>query len=272
MQATSLASGSSGNALVIEHEGAALLVDCGLAPRKLAALLREAGILPAKLSGVLLTHEHSDHVAGINAIPRKADVPFYMTAGTRRANPRVAGTEAFAGRPVVEQPLGSTRSVGPFEVTSFPVSHDGAEVCGYLIEAAGRAVAVFTDLGMAESHLYEPLARAELLVIESNHDEGMLWNGPYPWHLKRRVASPRGHLSNVACAGLLCDVLPTAGREIWLAHLSRTNNRAPIASGAVRGTLNAFGIKDDAHMVRVLPAEGTELRWQPAARQLALGI
>jgi phosphoribosyl 1,2-cyclic phosphodiesterase len=272
VQATSLASGSSGNALVIEHEGAALLVDCGLAPRKLAALLREAGILPAKLSGVLLTHEHSDHVAGINAIPRKADVPFYMTAGTRRANPRVAGTEAFAGRPVVEQPLGSTRSVGPFEVTSFPVSHDGAEVCGYLIEAAGRAVAVFTDLGMAESHLYEPLARAELLVIESNHDEGMLWNGPYPWHLKRRVASPRGHLSNVACAGLLCDVLPTAGREIWLAHLSRTNNRAPIASGAVRGTLNAFGIKDDAHMVRVLPAEGTELRWQPAARQLALGI
>lgn len=272
MQVTSLASGSSGNALVIEHMGASLLVDCGLAPRRLASLLREAGTPPAELSAVLITHEHSDHIAGINAIPRKAEVPFYMTPGTHQANPRIQGSEVFAGRPVIEQPLGSTRSIGPFEVTSFPVSHDGAEVCGYLIEAAERSVAVFTDLGMAEAHLHEPLARAELIVIEANHDEGMLWNGPYPWHLKRRVASPRGHLSNAACAGLLCDILPTTGREIWLAHLSRTNNRAPIASSAVRSTLNAFGLKDDAHAVHILPAEGANLRWRPAARQLALGI
>lgn len=272
MQVTSLASGSSGNALVIAHEGASLLVDCGLAPRTLAALLRDAGTPPADLSAVLITHEHSDHIAGINVVPRRSEIPFYMTPGTHRAAPCPRGESVFANRPVIEQPPGSTRSIGPFVVTSFPVSHDGAEVCGYLIEAGGRGAAVFTDLGVAEAHLYEPLARAELIVIEANHDEGMLWNGPYPWHLKRRVASPRGHLSNAACAGLLCDILPATGREIWLAHLSRTNNRAPIASSAVRSTLNAFGLKDGAHTIRVLPAEGTGLRWRPAARQLALGI
>ncbi len=272
MQVTSLASGSSGNALVVAHEGRALLVDCGVAPRRLAALLREAGTPPAELSAVLITHEHSDHIVGVNAIARGSEIPFYMSPGTRRANPFAGGAAVFASRPVVEQPVGSTRSIGPFEVTSFPVSHDGTEVCGYLIEAGGRAVAVFTDLGVAEPHLHEPLSRAELIVIEANHDEGLLWNGPYPWHLKRRVASPRGHLSNVACAELLCDTLPSDGREVWLAHLSRTNNRDQIASGAVRHAFHLYGMRDGAHTVRVMPAQGTTLRWQPSARQLALGI
>lgn len=272
MRVTSLASGSSGNALVVEHDGCAVLVDCGLAPRKLAALLREAGVPPTDLSAVLITHEHSDHVVGVGAIPRNLEIPFIMSPGTRRADPIVNGIAAFGRRHVIEQAVGSTRSVGPFEVTSFPVSHDGQEVCGYLLEAGGRAVAVFTDLGVAEPHLREPLARAELLVIEANHDEGLLWNGPYPWHLKRRVASERGHLSNVACAALLSDVLPANGREVWLAHLSRTNNRPQIAASEVRNTLHAHGFKDNAHAVHVLPAQGTTLRWQPAARQLALGI
>lgn len=272
MQVTSLASGSSGNALVVEHDGQAILVDCGLAPRKLAGLLRDAGVPPTRLSAVLITHEHSDHVVGAGAIPRTLEVPFYMTPGTHRANPIVNGIAAFGRREVIEQPVGSTRSIGTFEVTSFPVSHDGAEVCGYLIEAGGRAVAVFTDLGVAESHLHEPLSRAELLVIESNHDENLLWRGPYPWHLKKRVASERGHLSNDACGTLLCDVLPESGREIWLAHLSRTNNRPQIAASAVRATLHAHGLKDGAHGVHILPAQGTDLCWQPSARQLAFGF
>lgn len=270
MRVTSLASGSSGNALVVEHEGCAVLVDCGLAPRRLAGLLREAGVLPQDLTAVLITHEHSDHVVGIGAVPKKCDIPFYMTPGTHRANPTVNGLPAFAGRQVHEQAPGSTRTVGCFEVTSFPVSHDGAEVCGYLLEAGGRSVAVFTDLGVAEPHLREPLARADLIVIEANHDEGMLWQGPYPWSLKRRVAGNLGHLSNAACATLLCDVLPAGGREVWLAHLSRTNNRPQIAAGEVKQTLHRHGYKDGAHAVQVLPQWGALVRWEPQARQLAL--
>lgn len=270
MRASSLASGSSGNALVVEHDGFAILVDCGIAPRKLATLLREAGVAPTELGGVLITHEHSDHVVGVNVVPRTHEIPFMMTPGTHRANPFAGGYSAFARRQVIEQPLGSTRTLGPFEVTSFPVSHDGAEVCGYLIEAGGFFTAVFTDLGVAEPHLHEPLSRADLLVIESNHDEQMLWKGPYPWHLKRRVASDRGHLSNTSCGRLLCQVLPERGREVWLAHLSKTNNIAQIADSAVRAELHAHGYRQQDHTIRVLPPQGTIHRWEPQARQLAL--
>lgn len=267
---TSLASGSSGNALVVEHGTRALLVDCGCPPRRLAQLLREARIGVERLAGVLLTHEHSDHIAGINAIPRALDLPFVMTPGTHAAQPRLAGVPIFAGRRVVEQPRGATRSVGAFEVTSFPVSHDGAEVCGYLIAAGGRSVAVFTDLGAAEPHLLEPLSRADLLVLEANHDEGLLWRGPYPWHLKRRVAGALGHLSNDACGSLLSDVLPAVGREVWLAHLSRTNNRPQVAASTVKNRLFANGQAGNG--VHVLPQYGTTLRWEPEPLQLALSI
>lgn len=272
VQVISLASGSSGNALLVQHEGSTLLVDCGLSPRKLAALIRQAGVNPADLTAVLITHEHSDHINGLNVISRAWEIPLYMTAGTYHANPLVAGTPAFAGRPVITQTPGNTETIGQFAVTSFPVSHDAAEVCGYLIEAGDRSVAVFTDLGVAEPHLLEPLGRAELVVLEANHDEGMLQRGPYPWHLKRRVASDRGHLSNLACANLLCAVLPESGREVWLAHLSRTNNSAQLAAATVRQSLHAYGLRDNAHAVKVLPAEGATLRWQPSARQLSFGF
>ena len=268
MRVTSLASGSSGNALAIEHDGQTLLVDAGCQPRRLTQLLDQAGVQPLTLAAVLISHEHSDHVAGLGAIPRH--VPLVMTPGTRAAAPRLNGESAFFGRNVVEQPCGSTRDVGPFRVSSFPVSHDGAEVCGYLVEAGGRRVAVFTDLGCAEPHLREPLSLADLVVIEANHDEQLLFNGPYPWHLKRRVASDRGHLSNVACARLLCEVLSSERRVVWLAHLSRTNNRPQIARGAVTNGLFAQGCH--GHTVQVLPQYGTHLRWQPQPLQLALGF
>lgn len=272
MRVISLASGSSGNALLVEHAGSSLLVDCGCPIRRLRASFLEVDIHLTSLAGVLITHEHSDHVCGIGAIPQALEVPFFMSPGTLRAQPVVNGAPVFTGRPIVEQPVGTTREVGPFTVTSFPVSHDGTEVCGYLIEAEGRGVAVFTDLGMAEPHLHEPLARAELIVIEANHDEKMLWRGPYSWPQKRRVGGERGHLSNEACAALLCDVLPDGGREIWLAHLSRINNRPQIASAEVTNRLFVEGFGSGTHAVRVLPQWGTALRWQPAARQLALGF
>ncbi|HEX5503241.1 MAG TPA: MBL fold metallo-hydrolase [Thermomicrobiales bacterium] len=270
MRVSSLASGSSGNALAIEHEGQTLLVDCGCQPRRLAQLLGDAGVDLTTLAAVLLTHEHSDHVAGLAAIPPALGAPLVMTPGTRLAEPLVGGLPAFAGRPVVEQPTGSTRTVGRFEVTSFPVSHDGAEVCGYLVAAGGHRVAIFTDLGVAEPHLREPLAAADLVVLEANHDEQLLWRGPYPWPLKKRVAGDRGHLSNDACAALLCDVLPATGREVWLAHLSRTNNRHQLARAAVQNALDARGLY--VHAVRVLPQYGATLRWEPQTVQLALNF
>jgi phosphoribosyl 1,2-cyclic phosphodiesterase len=245
VRAISLASGSSGNALVVEHEGFAMLVDCGLAPRRLATLLREAGIAPTNLGAVLFTHEHSDHVGGVNVVPRTHDIPFVMTPGTFRANPFAGGAPAFARRRVVEQPLGSTRTLGPFEVTSFPVSHDGEEVCGYLIEAGGFTTAVFTDLGVAEDHLREPLAKADLLVIEANHDEQMLWNGQRPGaSLQHRLrALPLPGVAGARARGLAgaplqdqqfrADCLQHGARRIARARLSpgRARNPRPAAAG-----------------------------------------
>lgn len=270
MRVTSLASGSSGNALAIEHEGTSLLVDAGCPPRRLTRLLDGIGLGAASLEAVLLTHEHADHVAGLAAIPRDAEVPLVMSHGTFRAAPIVNGHSIFEGRPVIEQVAGNTVALGPFRVTSFPVSHDGAEVVGYAIEAANQCVAVFTDIGVAEAHLYEPLRRADLLVLEANHDDELLWNGPYPWPLKRRVASAVGHLSNAACADLACATLTSAAREVWLAHLSRTNNRDTLAHQAVASRLAGAGVVASA--IRVMPQFGASLRWDPVGRQLALPL
>lgn len=270
MRVTSLASGSSGNALAIEHDGASLLVDAGCSPRRLARLLGEAGLNVPHLAAVLITHEHADHVAGLAAIPPADGTVLVMSHGTYVAAPNINGRSIFSGRSVVEQVPGSTLDVGPFRVTSFPVSHDGAEVVGYAIEAGGHCVAVFTDVGIAEPHLVEPLRRANLVVLEANHDEDLLWNGPYPWSLKRRVASERGHLSNAACAALTLDTLVDDTREVWLAHLSRTNNRHQLALRAVAARLERAGAV--ASGVRVLPQFGATVRWESTARQLPLPI
>lgn len=270
MRVTSLASGSSGNALAIEHDGTSLLVDIGCPPQRLARLLTDVGLGADNLAAVLITHEHSDHVAGLAALPRDSPAMLVMSHGTFRAAPEVKGTSLFARRPIVEQTPGTTIDVGPFQVTSFPVSHDGAEVVGYFIEAGNQRVAVFTDIGTSEPHLYEPLRRADLLVLEANHDEELLWNGPYPWPLKRRVASARGHLSNAACAELALATQTSGSRQLWLAHLSRTNNRRELALGAVAGRLEAEGAVTGS--IQVMPQFGATLRWESGARQLSLPI
>lgn len=270
MRVTSLASGSSGNALAIEHDGTTVLVDIGCPPHRLTRLLAEAGVRADNLAAVLLTHEHSDHVAGLAALPSDSPAMLVMSHGTYRAAPEFKGTPLFAERPIVEQVPGATIDIGPFRVTSFPVSHDGAEVVGYFIEAGGRGVAVFTDIGMPEPHLYEPLRRADLLVLEANHDEDLLWNGPYPWPLKRRVASARGHLSNAACADLAFATLVSAPRQLWLAHLSRTNNRRDLALATVTARLEAEGVGTGT--IQVMPQFGATLRWEPVARQLPLPL
>lgn len=268
MRVTSLASGSSGNALAIEHDGTSLLVDIGCPPHRLARLLAEAGVRADHLAAVLLTHEHSDHVAGLVALPRDSPTILVMSHGTYRAAPELKGVSLFAERPIVEQAPGATLDIGPFRVTSFPVSHDGAEVVGYFVEAANQSVAVFTDIGTSEPHLLEPLRRADLLVLEANHDEELLWNGPYPWPLKRRVAGARGHLSNGACAELALATLASKSRQLWLAHLSRTNNRHELALRTVAARLQAEGAGIDS--IQVVPQFGATLRWESPARQLSL--
>src|SRR5579884_2606548 len=240
----SFASGSSGNALLLDAGDGPLLVDCGVGPRALAAGLSERGQRLPDIQAVLLTHEHADHVRALPSI-YQARLPVVCTTGTARAA-RVPPPSWEAIR------LGVPVRVGSHEVVALGVSHDAAEPCGFLIRTGAVSVLVVTDLGCADGALRDPIAEADLIVLEANHDEELLRRGPYPADLKRRVLSPVGHLSNAACGALLAAALARAPgpRTIWLAHLSQTNNRPELARATVQRQLAAAGL---AHAALPLP-------------------
>jgi len=250
----SLGSGSSGNALLIDAGTTSLVVDCGIGPRALVAGLAAANRTIGELKAVLLTHEHVDHV---RALPRvaKEGVPLIATTGTARA----AGVPPKSVESVRD---GREVRIAEASVVPIGVSHDAAEPCGYHIRLAGIAVTVVTDLGRPEPALLEYLAASDLIVLEANHDEALLRAGPYPAHLKRRVLSPTGHLSNADCGRLLGDALATSARSptVWLAHLSTTNNRPALARQAVERALVVRGLTPP---VVPLPRHGHELVWRP---------
>jgi phosphoribosyl 1,2-cyclic phosphodiesterase len=230
VRVVSLASGSSGNALLIDAGHTRLLIDAGISARRIEQGLARVGVRAATLDGVLITHEHVDHISGLEVLARRFGLTMHLTAGTYGAL-RAAGrlSHRIIGR-------SATFGVGQATVTAMPVRHDGAEPCGYVVEVGGATIAVFTDLGCAEPHLREPLRRADLIVLEANHDLDRLWNGRYPWPLKQRVASATGHLCNDDCGDLLAGAIEDERpRAVWLAHLSQENNEPFVAHAAVAG-------------------------------------
>ncbi|HEV2405910.1 MAG TPA: MBL fold metallo-hydrolase [Ktedonobacterales bacterium] len=245
MRVVSLASGSSGNALVVRAGQTTVLVDAGLGPRILAARLKEAGIAASDVSAVLLTHEHSDHTCGARAFARKYGVPLLsdprtLAALTAYAEPGVS--EAAASVERIELAVGRETRHGDLNIRSFAVSHDAVAPCGYLLSTGAWSVLFATDTGEATGPMLEMMRLASLLVIESNHDIDRLRLGPYPAHLKRRILSPTGHLSNEQTSQALLTTLDESPRWVWLAHLSRTNNTPDIARAHVRQRLRERGL------------------------------
>ena len=254
VEVRSLGSGSSGNALLIVAAGTTVAVDCGLTPRTFATVLRDGGVESANLDAVFLSHEHVDHVRGLPPLLRNG-TPVVSTSGTARA----AGVPARNWQEL--RPDAQVR-IGGLLVTALPVAHDAAEPCGFLLEVAQTRVCVLTDLGSVSDALRDPIADADLIVIEANHDEAMLRRGPYPPHLKRRILSAEGHLSNATSADFLASVLRRESRRrtIWLAHLSSTNNRPALAQQVVRRALAEAG---QTHVVESLPRHGLGPLWRP---------
>ena len=264
----SFGSGSSGNALLIESAATAVLIDCGVGARGLAAGLAAAGRSLRTVDAVLLSHEHSDHVRSLPNVVRAA-VPIATTKGTARAAqvPSHLCQEVRSGSPF---------RIGDLTVTPIGVSHDAAEPCGFHLRGDDATVMVVTDLGRPDDAIADFVAESDLIVLEANHDEQMLRLGPYPIHLKRRVLSDIGHLSNADCGAVLARALLNSGRSrsIWLAHLSQVNNRPRLAVQAVAQQLVAGGT---AHAVVALPRHGHELVWRaddasPIAVQMALPL
>jgi phosphoribosyl 1,2-cyclic phosphodiesterase len=240
----SLASGSSGNAYLLESGNSLLLLDCGIGIRLIQAGLHAWGRDLSSISAVVLTHEHSDHVRALDAVQRRR-LPVISTRGTANA----LGLSGANNRTLA---YGEICEIGDVSLVPVRTSHDAAEPCGLLISAPGRTIGLFTDMGEITDEIPVLAETCDLLIFESNHDREMLRLGPYPQHLKSRVAGKFGHLSNDQAGGMLGEL--SAGTrgpaEIWLAHLSGTNNTPDIARVA---TANRIGSGVTAPNLVVLP-------------------
>jgi phosphoribosyl 1,2-cyclic phosphodiesterase len=226
-----IASGSSGNAFAVGTERVSLLLDAGLSARRLMRSLEAAWFAPERIAGVVLTHEHHDHSSGAVALSRELGVPIYATDGTARA------LRLDPGEVV---PLRAERSLqlDDLELTPFPVVHDAAEPVGLMVRHEDRRIALVTDIGSVDECTQRWADEADLLILDSNHDLLKLWGGPYPAALKRRIASPRGHLSNEQAARCIATAAERGRtRWAWLAHLSDTNNTQRAALATVNARL-----------------------------------
>lgn len=235
---TALASGSSGNALLLRHGDDALLVDCGIPLRTLEGLLRYQGLEPGQIRAVVLTHEHGDHAFSAAALARRHRVPVLANPATLAAL-----ADELAGLPAEALPVGELAAVGPFELRSFRVPHDAADPVGFRISAGDATVAVAVDLGSWTEAIAAELCGADLLVVEANHDRELLRVAPYPREIQQRIFGPRGHLDNVQCGELIARVCGTVPCDIWLAHLSQQTNTPQVALAGVRRVLGLAGLR-----------------------------
>jgi phosphoribosyl 1,2-cyclic phosphodiesterase len=230
----SLGSGSEGNGLVVDAGGTRILIDCGFGVRDTKKRLARLGLSPSSLDAILVTHEHADHIGGVPAFAGKYGIPVWATFGTLAVvSERFEGMERVYGFDSHER-----FAIGALEIQPVTVPHDAREPVQYVIGDGARRLGVLTDIGMSTSHVETCLSGCDALVLECNHDLGMLANGDYPPSLKQRIASRFGHLHNEAAAELLARIDTSRLVHIIAAHLSRENNTPALASVALATALN----------------------------------
>ena len=215
----SLGSGSRGNALLLETPQLRVLVDCGFPAREIETRLERLGVDPQTLHAILVTHEHGDHIRGVGAMARRYRLPVWMTVGTFRA----AKLGEIADLQRIDCHAGWF-SRGDLEILPFPVPHDAREPCQFLFQTGGHRLGLLTDTGHITPHIQDKLEACDGLVLEFNHDETMLANGPYPPSLRARVGGRHGHLSNTQSVALLRVLAHDRLRYLLASHLSEKNN------------------------------------------------
>lgn len=234
MRMCSIASGSSGNCIYVGSDNSHLLIDTGISKKRIEEGLNKLEIKGDELDGILITHEHSDHIKGLGVFSRKYEIPIYATPGT------IAGIKESSS--LGKMPEGLLHPIkadhpfqlGELDVHPFAISHDANEPSGYRFEQDGKKIAVATDLGKYDEYTVENLKDLNAVLLESNHDIHMLEVGPYPYYLKQRVLGDRGHLSNELSGRLLCDILHNNLQSVLLGHLSKENNYEELAYETVR--------------------------------------
>ncbi|CAH0121346.1 MULTISPECIES: MBL fold metallo-hydrolase [unclassified Paenibacillus] len=247
---TVLSSGSTGNATVVENEDARLLVDAGLSAKRVDELLQERGVSGEELDGILVTHEHSDHIKGLGALARKYDLPVYANEATWEALNKHIGEIAEEKRIVMN--TGEALDFGTLRVESYGISHDAAEPVGYCFYDGDEKLSLATDLGYVSEKVKQAIEDSDVLVLEANHDIEMLRMGKYPWNIKRRILGDLGHLSNETAGEALCELATGNTRRVYLAHLSREHNMMDLAKMTVRDVMesNGYFFKDSELQLR----------------------
>lgn len=234
---TTLASGSTGNCIHIKGGDTEILVDCGISCRALVNALKDIGTCPENIKAVFVTHEHIDHVRGLEVLCRTASIPVVMNLPTARA--LVASPDSTLARRLKILNTGKEVSLGEISLRSFATPHDSAGSVGYVVEhKSGLRAGIATDIGHISKEISAALEGCRLVVLESNHDIDMLLNGAYPPHLKARVKSRNGHLSNDDCAEFLTQLADGGMSEAILFHLSQDNNRPSLAMKAAIDALD----------------------------------
>ena len=234
MRLCSIASGSSGNCIYVGSGQTHLLIDTGISKKRIEEGLSELGIKGKDLNGILITHEHIDHIQGLGVFSRKYEIPIYATRGTLQG---IVESRCIGNMPSglyheisVDQPF----SIGDLKIKPFAISHDAYEPSGYRVENDRKSIAVATDLGVYDDYIVDNLKELDAIVVEANHDVHMVEVGPYPYPLKQRVLGDRGHLSNELTGRLLCNILHNNLKHIMLGHLSKENNYAELAKATVQ--------------------------------------
>ncbi len=234
MRLCSIASGSSGNCIYVGSDHTHLLIDTGISKKRIDAGLGTLGVKGDELSGILITHEHSDHIQGLGVFSRKYGIPIYATKGTIEGIKKYSGLGKMPEGLLHPVAVDEKFTLGDMDILPFAISHDANEPSGYRIEKEDKSVAIATDLGVYTDYTVEHLKNLDAILLEANHDIHMLEVGPYPYYLKKRVAGNRGHLSNELSGRLLCDILHDNLQCVMLGHLSKENNYAELAYETVK--------------------------------------
>lgn len=258
MRLCSIASGSSGNCIYVGSDTTHLLIDAGISCKRTEEGLRGLELHPRDLDGILITHEHSDHIKGLEILCKKYDIPIYATKGTLREirkNPLLASKDDSLFREVLAD---EKLSIKDCVIQPMRISHDAVDPVAYRIGYGKKKVAVCTDIGVFNEYTVENLKGLDALVLEANHDVKMLQVGPYPYYLKRRILGDRGHLSNENAGRLLSQILNDSMQGIVLGHLSKENNIPELAYEAVRMEVNLGENPYNANDFRIMVAKRDE--------------
>lgn len=239
MTICTFASSSSGNCTLVSQGTSHLLIDAGISLKRIRENLKSLDLTPDDLTGVLVTHEHSDHIGGIKMLVKYHKTPIFTSFGAEdsmcshipEVAPYLSGFE-----------VGTEFELGNITVSSFNTPHDASQSVGFRLKADDRTLAYATDLGHVSEEVFTSMCGADIAIIESNHDKEMLRTGPYPMFLKRRVSSKHGHLSNSDCGRFAVTLAQSGTRYIQLSHLSNENNTPKLASNTVGEALSKYDI------------------------------